>query len=99
MIADALATVREWHADEGWGRVAVTDSGDVVWTHFSVVEGRSFASLHVGEQVRVSYRTGSDVGEPQAERVVPVGEVEGVDAPLPPGAAYRSSLTIVDDPE
>ena len=100
MIADALATVQEWHADEGWGRVVVAGSGDDVWVHFSTIEGRTLGALHVGETVRVTYREGSQPSELRADRVVPAtGRDSDAATPQPPGAAYRSSLRITDDPE
>ncbi|SDH85328.1 cold-shock protein [Agrococcus jejuensis] len=99
MIADALATVQEWHADERWGRVVV-ESGDAVWVHFSAIEGRVLGALEVGEQVRVWCEPGLQQGEHQAERVVPMtGYDPNATRPTPPSEAYRSSLTIVDDPE
>lgn len=98
MTADALATVQEWHADEGWGRVVVAGSGDDVWVHFSAIEGRTLGALHVGETVRVTYGRESQPGEVQAERVVPTtGRDRGPATPQPPGAAYRSSLTTSSD--
>lgn len=100
VIADALAAVQEWHADEGWGRVVVAGSGDDVWVHFSAIEGRTLGALHVGETVRVTYPQGSQSGELQAERVVPTtGRDGGPSTPQPPGDAYRSSLTISSDSE
>lgn len=100
MIADAVAIVQEWHADEGWGRVVVDATGDDVWVHFSAIVGRAFGALEVGEQVRVWCEPGSQRGERSAVRVVPLtGYDPDAVKSQPPGEAYRSSLTIVDDPE
>lgn len=101
MTDEVVAKVSEWHDEEGWGRVTVVGSGNVVWTHFSAVEGRASGSLHVGEQVRLSYQPGEPKGsEVQAIRVVPILDHDSGAAEVqPPGDAYRSSLTITHDPD
>lgn len=100
MTHEVVATVSEWHAEEGWGRVTVVDSGDDVWTHFSAMEGRASGSLRVGEHVRLWYQPGSKPSEVQATRVVPLSDYDpdATQAQLP-GDAYRSDLTIDYDPE
>lgn len=100
MTDEVVATVNEWHAAEGWGRVTVVGSGDNVWTHYSAIEGRTFASLHVGEQVRLWYQSGPQPDEFQAIRVIPISDYDpGAAEAQPPGDAYRSSLKITYDPD
>ncbi|QCR18762.1 cold-shock protein [Agrococcus sp. SGAir0287] len=97
---DALGTVVEWHDDEGWGLVALATSGAEVWAHFSIIEHRAFGSLEVGEEVRVWYQPGPEAGALHAVRVVPTTNLDdAVVEPEPPGEAYRSSLTVVEDPD
>lgn len=100
MTDEVIATVSEWHAEEGWGRVTVAGSGDDVWTHFSAIEGRASGSLRVGEQVRLWYQPESEPVEVQATRVVPLSDYDpGATQAQPSGDAYRSNLTINYDPE
>lgn len=97
---EVVAIVSVWHADEGWGRVTIAASGEEVWTHFSTIEGRALGVLHVGEEVRLWCQPGPHPGELHAERVVPMSSSDpGAPEARPPGEAYHSSLTIIDDPE
>ena len=100
MVAGAVGTVVVWHDERGWGLVALADSGDEVWAHFSSVEGRASGTLEVGEEVVVWDQPGSRPGTRQAVRVVPTTNVDPrAGRPQPPSEAYRSSLTIIDDPD
>jgi cold shock protein len=49
------STVREWHADEGWGVVAGGDLAEPCFVHFSVIDTPGFRELAVGDQVLVDY--------------------------------------------
>ncbi|MFD9789396.1 cold-shock protein [Streptomyces sp. NPDC059070] len=44
-------TVREWHAEEGWGVVTSADLSEPVWAHFSHIEAGGFRELVAGEAV------------------------------------------------
>jgi CspA family cold shock protein len=49
-----LATVREWHDDDGWG---VLESGQLpgpCWTHFSAIEMSGYHVLVPGSTVEVT---------------------------------------------
>jgi CspA family cold shock protein len=45
-----LGIVLSWNSAEGFGRIQA-DSGDVLWAHFSLIQGEGFRTLSKGERV------------------------------------------------
>ena len=52
MHATVLATVREWHEEEGWGVLDAPGCPGGVWAHLSVITGDGGRTLDPGEWVR-----------------------------------------------
>lgn len=50
------ATVREWHADEGWGVLDFASLPSGSWTLFSKIEMSGYHELRVGENVLAEYK-------------------------------------------
>jgi CspA family cold shock protein len=68
----ATATVREWHAEEGWGVLDCPDTPGGCWAHFSHLEMPGYRSLNAGQVVRLGWEApGQDGYGYRATRVVP----------------------------
>jgi cold shock protein len=50
--AIVLASVREWHDQEGWGVLDAPGCPGGAWVHFSVITGDGHQTLDPGEWVR-----------------------------------------------
>ena len=57
-----LATVREWHDEEGWGVLDSAETPGGCWAHFSAIEMEGFRSLTAGEKVTLEWEAGEQDG-------------------------------------
>ncbi|MDG9701835.1 cold shock domain-containing protein [Streptomyces sp. DH37] len=46
-----IATVREWHEEEGWGVLDCPETPGGCWGHFSCIEMDGYRTLRAGQQV------------------------------------------------
>lgn len=52
MVPDmAIATVREWNEEEGWGVLDCPETPGGCWAHFSCIEVEGFRTLRAGQRV------------------------------------------------
>jgi CspA family cold shock protein len=51
------ATVREWHAEQGWGVLDCPDTPGGCWAHFSHLDMPGYRALNPGQQVRLDWET------------------------------------------
>ncbi len=50
-----VATVREWHDEEGWGVLDSAETPSGCWAHYSCLEMDGFRALAVGQRVRLRW--------------------------------------------
>jgi CspA family cold shock protein len=50
----ALAMVREWHDDEGWGVLDCAETPGGCWAHYSHLQMDGFRTLAAGQQVTLA---------------------------------------------
>ena len=94
----AVGTVREWHADEGWGVIDSDATPDGCWASFSSVLTSGFRSLSPGQPVSFEFETGGQDGFHYRAVAVWTGDDRpAVPAPRQPSAAYRSILRLEFD--
>lgn len=58
-----IATVREWHDEEGWGVLDSPETPGGCWAHFSHLPTGRFHTLSPGQQVELRWerpRSGQD---------------------------------------
>lgn len=89
------ATVRSWHADDGWGVLDAPQLPGGCWAHFSAVAVAGYRSLRPGEPVHLQYEAVEQDGYPyRAVRVWPDGRQPTATASDQAPGAYRSELTL-----
>jgi cold shock CspA family protein len=67
-------TVRWWKEDAGYGRITA-DDGEILFAHFSGIEGSGFRSLEEGQRVSFVWDGGiQDHGRRRAEGVRPLDD-------------------------
>lgn len=59
-MEQTTGTVREWHAEEGWGVVDSPDTPGGCWVHFSAIDGSGFRALTVGSKVDLGWELVKD---------------------------------------
>jgi CspA family cold shock protein len=93
------AVVRLWHDDEGWGVLDSAATPGGCWAHFSALAiGNGYRSASAGDVVVLEFEdAGQDGYAYRAVRFWPAGADPVDRAPDPPGAAYRSTLTLSFD--
>jgi CspA family cold shock protein len=74
VLATVLATVREWHAEEGWGVLDAPGCPGGAWVHLSVITGGDGGrTLDPGEWVRADItpvkRSGFDFRAQRVQRL------------------------------
>lgn len=92
-------TVREFHADEGWGVIDAPGVPGGCWVHFSALRPGGLRSLTAGQTVTFDAAPVQQDGYAFAASKVWTGDEEPPDA-VPDGrrsAAYESSLTLFFD--
>jgi cold shock protein len=68
----ATATVRVWHAEDGWGVLDCPETPGGCWAHFSHVEMDGYKSLTPGQQVELEMEAVRQDGfDFRALRVIP----------------------------
>ncbi|MFF8592543.1 cold shock domain-containing protein [Streptomyces sp. NPDC015220] len=50
-----IATVREWHDEEGWGVLDSPETPGGCWAHYSEIRKRGFHSLAPGDLVDLQW--------------------------------------------
>ncbi|GAB2872129.1 cold-shock protein [Nocardioides pacificus] len=99
----ARGTVREWHAEDGWGVIDSDDTPGGCWAHFSMVLMAGYRTLQAGQEVRFTFEApGQDGYAFSAEEVRPVGQApvrEVVHHVTGPSAGFRSELVVTFDDE
>jgi cold shock protein len=93
------ATVRTWHADEGWGVLDSDATPGGCWTHFSALDLDGDRSLSPGDQVLLVAESPGQDGFPwRAVRVVVEGRAPATPATTADAdGAYSSTLVITWD--
>ncbi|MDR7277811.1 cold shock domain-containing protein [Catenuloplanes atrovinosus] len=92
------ATVREWHADQGWGVLDSAETPGGCWAHFSAAATPGAARLAPGTPVRLDWESPGQDGYPfRAVRFWPAGSDPRDDPAAGPGAAYSSTLSLSFD--
>jgi CspA family cold shock protein len=70
-----VARVAAWYDNKGWGSLTAPEAPGGIFVHFSVIEGKGYRSLEVGQMVEVEYTEavpgGQDGNAWVAERVTP----------------------------
>jgi CspA family cold shock protein len=46
-----------WNEEEGWGVLVSPDVDGTVWSHFSAIDTKAYASLTAGQAVTFTYET------------------------------------------
>ena len=90
-------TVREFHADEGWGVIDAPGVPGGCWVHFSALAMEGFRSLEAGQTVTFVAAPAQQDGYAFAATKVWTGDEEPADDIVPEGqhsAAYHSTLTL-----
>jgi len=91
-------TVREFHADEGWGVIDAPGVPGGCWVHFSAIAVPGYRSLRAGQAVTFRAVRARQDGYAYAAVKVWTGDQEPPDTgPGSPGGAYDSTLTITYD--
>ncbi len=94
-----MATIREWHTDEGWGVIDSPDTPGGCWAHFSAAAVPGSAHFAPGQQVDLDWETpGQDGYAFRATRFRPAGRAPHARPASAPGGAYSSALTLSFDP-
>jgi CspA family cold shock protein len=66
------ATVREWHAEHGWGVLDSPCTPGGCWAHFSHLDMPGYRALNPGQEVRLDWETAEqDSYNYRATRIVP----------------------------
>lgn len=50
-----IATVREWHDEDGWGVLDSPETPGGCWGHFSAIETDGFGTLSAGQKVDLTW--------------------------------------------
>ncbi len=88
-------TVREWHADEGWGVIDSDATPGGCWAHFSSVLMTGYRSLSSGQSVSLDFETGRQDGYDYRAVAVWTGSNRPATPAAPkPSTAYRSTLRL-----
>lgn len=98
----ARGTVREWHAEDGWGVLDSEDTPGGCWAHYSTVLMAGYRTLQAGQEVRFTFEApGQDGHAFSAEEVWPADHtpVREVDHVTGPSAGFRSELVVTFDDE
>jgi CspA family cold shock protein len=99
-VMTTSGTVREWHAEEGWGVIDSPQTPGGSWTHFSHVRVAGYVAFQPGQIVNLDWeRADQDGYNYRTTRTWPV-DTEPVVATAEhggPTGAYSSRLTIVFD--
>ena len=94
------ATVRAWHAADGWG---VLDSGETpggCWVHVSHIDQDGQPDLEVGDHVDLEFEAAEQDGYAyRAVRVLIPGRAPASHREAAPSTAYWSELTVDMDDE
>lgn len=101
MSSEAVAVVREWHDEEGWGVLDSEATPGGCWTHYSALDMDGYAAAKPGQGAVLVYEQANQDGyDWRALRV----RLDGVPArPEPvrpstsPSSAHGSSLEITFD--
>lgn len=94
------AVVRVWHEEEGWGVLDCPETPGGCWAGFAALAIGGYKSAAAGDVVTLEYEQGAQDGYGyRAVRFWPAGTDPVDTEPSPPGAAYRSTLTISFDDE
>jgi CspA family cold shock protein len=89
------ATVRDWHAEDGWGVLDSDATPGGCWTHFSNLDFDGYRSLSPGQQVELTAEAPGQDGYPwRAVRVSVDGRPPAVATQGLEGA-YQADLTVV----
>lgn len=65
-------TVREWHAEDGWGVIDSPETPGGCWTHFSVIQCEGYRALTAGQVVQLDWEAPGQDGYPfRAVQVFP----------------------------
>ena len=90
--------MRVWHEDEGWGVLDSAETPGGCWAHYSHIAMDGYKSATAGDVVALEYEAAEQDGfSYRAVRLWPAGTDPVDTRPSPPGAAYRSTLTISFD--
>jgi CspA family cold shock protein len=93
-----VGTVREWHADEGWGVIDSDATPGGCWTHFGDVLMSGYRFLSPGQPVAFEFETGWQDGyDYRAVAVWTGNDRPAAPAAEQPSAAYRSILRLEFD--
>lgn len=61
-MGQTTGTVREWHAELGWGVLDSPDTPGGCWVHFSNIDGTGFRALTVGATVDLDWEQATQDG-------------------------------------
>ncbi|WP_220126912.1 cold shock domain-containing protein [Rhodococcus spelaei] len=61
-MGQTRGTVREWHAELGWGVLDSPDTTGGCWAHFSNIDGTGFRALTVGATVDLDWERAEQDG-------------------------------------
>jgi CspA family cold shock protein len=97
----SVGTVREFHADEGWGVLDGVDVPGGCWVSFAAVQKQGYRSLTAGQAVRfIAERANQDGYGYRAVKVWPGSDPDDaaslVEAPKSDG--YESALETTAEP-
>jgi cold shock protein len=89
----STGTVRQWHAEAGWGVLDSPDTPGGCWAHFSALETTGHAAPHPGRTVEFDREpVGQDGYSHRATRIQVPGDTPGRGRNR--SIAFRSTLTI-----
>ena len=55
VVGQTRGTVRQWHAELGWGVLDSRDTPGGCWVHFSPIDGTGFRAPAVGAAVQLDW--------------------------------------------
>lgn len=88
-------TVREWHADEGWGVIDSDATPGGCWAHFSNVLMSGYRFLSPDQPVEFEFEAGRQDGYDYRAVAVWIGDARPAAlSPQEPSAAFRSILRL-----
>ncbi|MFC4604418.1 cold shock domain-containing protein [Rhodococcus kronopolitis] len=61
-MGQTTGTVREWHAELGWGVLDSPDTPGGCWAHYSNIDGTGFRALTVGATVDIDWEHAAQDG-------------------------------------